>query len=228
MLMSVELWILMSAVCRSPGVLPADNRVPWRGDSGLSDYLTGGAEGIPLLGGYYDAGTLRKSTLEQQPVTRIPVCNAGTFGCIQEFCPANAGTSFVKYSYPIATTTALLSWGLLSFPQARFFECISAGLHADQLPAQSEPWAPLPLLANQKMSKYLCRAASPASNFCLSLVVDEYTAHAYPLQGYEQSNQTAYAKAAIKWGADYLMTAHYERGSFVAQVGDPTIDGALP
>ena len=31
------------------------------------------------------------------------------------------------------------------------------------------------------------------------------------LQGYANANQTAYAKAAIKWGADYLMTAHFDR-----------------
>lgn len=33
------------------------------------------------------------------------------------------GTSFVKYSYPIATTTALLSWGLLAFPQVHPLAC---------------------------------------------------------------------------------------------------------
>ena len=29
------------------------------------------------------------------------------------------GNSFVKFSYPIATSTALLSWGLLTFPEVR-------------------------------------------------------------------------------------------------------------
>lgn len=106
------------------GVLPADNRVPWRGDSGLSDWLANGTEGIRLVGGYYDMGT-----------------------------------SFVKFSYPIATTTALLSWGLLAFPQ-----------------------------------------------------------------GYKNANQTQYALDAIKWGSDYLMTAHIDADTFVAQVGNPQID----
>ncbi|HEX8914633.1 MAG TPA: glycoside hydrolase family 9 protein, partial [Humisphaera sp.] len=35
------------------GKLPADNRVPWRGDSALAD---GRAEGVDLTGGWYDAG----------------------------------------------------------------------------------------------------------------------------------------------------------------------------
>jgi len=35
------------------GSLPADNRVPWRGDSGLSD---GNDVGHDLTGGWYDAG----------------------------------------------------------------------------------------------------------------------------------------------------------------------------
>jgi hypothetical protein len=35
------------------GRLPADNRIPWRGDSALND---GKAEGVDLTGGYYDAG----------------------------------------------------------------------------------------------------------------------------------------------------------------------------
>lgn len=30
-------------------MLPADNRVPWRGDSGLSDWLANGTEGIRLV-----------------------------------------------------------------------------------------------------------------------------------------------------------------------------------
>lgn len=29
----------------------------------------------------------------------------------------DSGVSFVKYTYPMATTTALLSWGLLAFPK---------------------------------------------------------------------------------------------------------------
>ncbi|KAI4376454.1 hypothetical protein MLD38_014215 [Melastoma candidum] len=35
------------------GKLPANNRLPWRGDSGLSD---GQLENVDLVGGYYDAG----------------------------------------------------------------------------------------------------------------------------------------------------------------------------
>lgn len=31
----------------------------------------------------------------------------------------DSGVSFVKYTYPIATTTALLSWGLLAFSQVQ-------------------------------------------------------------------------------------------------------------
>eukprot|EP00803_Ostreobium_quekettii_P008141 evm.model.scf_818.6 EVM.evm.TU.scf_818.6 scf_818:24592-31196(+) len=35
------------------GLLPASNRVPWRGDSGLFDFAPSGTD---LIGGYYDAG----------------------------------------------------------------------------------------------------------------------------------------------------------------------------
>lgn len=37
------------------GKLPANNRVPWRGDSALGD---GNDVGLDLTGGWYDAGTL--------------------------------------------------------------------------------------------------------------------------------------------------------------------------
>merc|ERR1711973_667225 len=52
------------------GPLPSDNRVPWRGDSGLDD---------AVLGGYYDAG------------------------------------DHVKFGFPMAAMTTILSWGGLSF-----------------------------------------------------------------------------------------------------------------
>ncbi len=35
------------------GRLPANNPIPWRGDSALND---GAKEGVDLTGGYYDAG----------------------------------------------------------------------------------------------------------------------------------------------------------------------------
>jgi len=52
------------------GPLPSDNRVPWRGNSGLGD---------AVLGGYYDAG------------------------------------DHVKFGFPMAAMTTILSWGGLSF-----------------------------------------------------------------------------------------------------------------
>jgi Glycosyl hydrolase family 9 len=50
---------------------------------------------------------------------------------------------------------------------------------------------------------------------------------AHQQQGYEAANQTKYAREAIKWGADYLMKAHIDQDTFVAQVGSPLIDGEL-
>ena len=50
---------------------------------------------------------------------------------------------------------------------------------------------------------------------------------AHRQQGYETANQTKYAREAIKWGADYLMKAHIDENTFVAQVGSPLIDGEL-
>ena len=43
------LHLLIVVVRYAAGVLPADNRVPWRGDSGLSDYLANGTAGISLV-----------------------------------------------------------------------------------------------------------------------------------------------------------------------------------
>lgn len=52
----LELSLLFYEAQRS-GKLPADNRVPWRGDSALSDR---GQNGEDLTGGYYDAGDFVK------------------------------------------------------------------------------------------------------------------------------------------------------------------------
>ncbi|XP_022155052.1 endoglucanase 5 [Momordica charantia] len=49
---AVDLSFLFLEAQRS-GKLPADHRVKWRGDSGLKDGL---AQGVNLVGGYYDAG----------------------------------------------------------------------------------------------------------------------------------------------------------------------------
>ncbi|KAL4038978.1 hypothetical protein IC575_002620 [Cucumis melo] len=50
------------------GKLPADRRVKWRGDSGLKDGL---AQGVNLVGGYYDAGDNVKFGLPMAFVTTI-------------------------------------------------------------------------------------------------------------------------------------------------------------
>ncbi|KAK7093280.1 uncharacterized protein [Littorina saxatilis] len=61
------------------GKLPANNRIPWRGDSALGDK---GANGEDLTGGWYDAG------------------------------------DHVKFNYPMAYTSVILSWGLMEFKDA--------------------------------------------------------------------------------------------------------------
>nr|ABD24274.1 endo-beta-1,4-glucanase [Ampullaria crossean] len=61
------------------GKLPANNRIPWRGDSALNDH---GNAGEDLTGGWYDAG------------------------------------DFVKFNFPMAWSTAVLTWGLLQFKDA--------------------------------------------------------------------------------------------------------------
>ncbi|WOG83817.1 hypothetical protein DCAR_0102995 [Daucus carota subsp. sativus] len=58
------------------GKLPANQRVTWRRDSGLSD---GADMHVDLVGGYYDAG------------------------------------DNVKFGYPMAFTTTMLSWGVIEF-----------------------------------------------------------------------------------------------------------------
>ncbi|XP_012224814.1 endoglucanase E-4-like [Linepithema humile] len=52
----LELSLLFYEAQRS-GKLPKDNRIPWRGDSGLNDR---GSNGEDLTGGYYDAGDFVK------------------------------------------------------------------------------------------------------------------------------------------------------------------------
>ncbi len=29
---------------------------------------------------------------------------------------------------------------------------------------------------------------------------------------------------AVRWGADFIMAAHFDDGCFVAQIGDPAVD----
>ncbi|XP_045130864.1 endoglucanase E-4-like [Portunus trituberculatus] len=60
------------------GYLPPDQRVTWRGNSGLGD---GNDVGRDLTGGYYDAG------------------------------------DHVKFGFPMAYTTTVLSWGLIDFTE---------------------------------------------------------------------------------------------------------------
>lgn len=43
------------------GVLPADNPVPWRGNSALGDFAPNGAS---LVGGYFDDGGACQASLE--------------------------------------------------------------------------------------------------------------------------------------------------------------------
>ncbi|XP_063408599.1 endoglucanase G-like [Mytilus trossulus] len=70
--------ILFYAAQRS-GKLPADNPIPWRGDSALQD---SGDNGEDLTGGWYDAG------------------------------------DNVKFGFPMAASTTLLSWSLLQYKDA--------------------------------------------------------------------------------------------------------------
>ncbi|XP_028403983.1 uncharacterized protein LOC114526577 isoform X2 [Dendronephthya gigantea] len=61
------------------GKLPANNRIPWRGDSALEDK---GNAGENLAGGWYDAG------------------------------------DFVKFNFPMAFSTTLLTWGFIEYEKA--------------------------------------------------------------------------------------------------------------
>lgn len=61
------------------GKLPANNRIPWRGDSALEDK---GNAGKNLTGGWYDAG------------------------------------DFVKFNFPMAFSTTLLTWGFIEYEKA--------------------------------------------------------------------------------------------------------------
>ncbi|XP_011498432.1 PREDICTED: endoglucanase 10-like [Ceratosolen solmsi marchali] len=74
----LELSLLFYEAQRS-GKLAPDNRIAWRGDSGLDDR---GDDGEDLTGGYYDAG------------------------------------DFVKFGFTMASTTTLLAWGAVSWPEA--------------------------------------------------------------------------------------------------------------
>lgn len=75
---AMRLSILFYAAQRS-GKLPADNPIPWRGDSALQD---GQDVHTDLTGGWYDAGDL------------------------------------IKFNFPMASTTTLLVWGLVRWPDA--------------------------------------------------------------------------------------------------------------
>ncbi|OWF46713.1 endoglucanase 13-like [Mizuhopecten yessoensis] len=75
---ALRLSILFYAAQRS-GKLPANNPIPWRGDSALQD---GHDVHTDLTGGWYDAGDL------------------------------------IKFNFPMASTTTLLVWGLIRWPDA--------------------------------------------------------------------------------------------------------------
>ncbi|MEL7034214.1 MAG: glycoside hydrolase family 9 protein [Cyanobacteria bacterium J06592_8] len=71
------------------GELPADNRIPWRGDSALSDGVDRNNDGdfndageVNLTGGYYDAG------------------------------------DHIKFGLPMASSMTLLSWGVMEYKDA--------------------------------------------------------------------------------------------------------------
>ena len=71
------------------GKLPANNRIPWRGDSALGDK---GSASEDLTGGWYDAG------------------------------------DFVKFNFPMAFSTTLLTWGFIEYKNA-----YSAAGESDQM-----------------------------------------------------------------------------------------------
>jgi Glycosyl hydrolase family 9 len=112
-------------------VLPTTNRVPWRGDSGLSDWLANGTEGVRLvrllprllcasvpLGsapGHDASIAVQSLTVSFSDLLNSELMSGAWL--LQVGGYYDTGVSFVKYTYPMATTTALLSWGLLAFPK---------------------------------------------------------------------------------------------------------------
>ena len=90
------------------GKLPNNNRIPWRGDSALTDK---GDAGEDLTGGWYDAG------------------------------------DFVKFGFPMAFSTTLLTWGFIEYKDAYF----AAGEHDQFL--DSIKW-PLDYFIKAHVDKY--------------------------------------------------------------------------
>lgn len=77
------------------GKLPADSRVPWRGDSALYDRAPSGAS---LVGGWYDAGGATK-------LVECPLFNPLAFHFMRD---------------KAQTKLAEVSWHALSHPQVHF------------------------------------------------------------------------------------------------------------
>lgn len=77
------------------GVLSPDNRIPWRGDSFLTDQ---GYDGEDLSGGYFDG---KHSLLLQVHITKIYSKNELLAG------------DHVKFGFPVAGTLTFLAWGML-------------------------------------------------------------------------------------------------------------------
>ncbi|KAJ8946377.1 hypothetical protein NQ314_008907 [Rhamnusium bicolor] len=74
------------------GKLPSNNRIKWRGDSALEDK---GVNGEDLTGGYYDAVI-------------------DLYRCVMMICLV----IFVKFSFTMAFTTTILSWGVIEYKDA--------------------------------------------------------------------------------------------------------------
>lgn len=53
------------------GVLPANNSIPWRGDSALSDVSPGGGS---LVGGYYNDGGMDVVLAQDMSITMVHLC----------------------------------------------------------------------------------------------------------------------------------------------------------
>jgi endoglucanase len=77
------------------GRLPANNPIPYRGDSALGDK---GANNEDLTGGYYD-GRLTKMSIYANPVLTL-------------FLTAG---DFVKFGFPMAYTITVVAWGVVDW-----------------------------------------------------------------------------------------------------------------
>ena len=114
------------------GALPPTNRIPWRGDSALTD---GADKGLDLSGGWYDAGKTKERRSFPTHLSPPPMLLGNAFtaslhppthplthwSLLEQTHPPThpfLQGDHLKFAFTMGFTCTTLAWSLLEFPDA--------------------------------------------------------------------------------------------------------------